>query len=99
MPLVKELSHLPIVVDPSHGTGRRSLVARMALAGLAAGADGLIIEARPEPDNAKCDATQTITPAELAGIVRAGRVLHSALLAGAGDALAAGDAAHSALQA
>ena len=63
VPLVKELSHLPIIVDPSHGTGRRSLVARMALAGLAAGADGLIIEARPEPDSAKCDATQTITPA------------------------------------
>ncbi|MGH2614476.1 MAG: 3-deoxy-7-phosphoheptulonate synthase [Thermomicrobiales bacterium] len=86
VPLVKELSHLPIIVDPSHGTGRRSLVSRMALAGLAAGADGLIIEAHPDPDSALCDGTQTITPAELAGIIESGRVLHAALLAGATDA-------------
>jgi 3-deoxy-7-phosphoheptulonate synthase len=83
VPLVKEMSHLPIIVDPSHGTGRRSLVTRMALAGLAAGADGLIIEARPDPDRALCDAGQTITPAELATIVESGRVLHAALLTGA----------------
>ena len=82
VPLVKELSHLPIVVDPSHGTGRRSLVARMALAGLAAGADGLIVEAHPDPDSALCDATQTITTAELATIVDSGRILHAALLTG-----------------
>jgi 3-deoxy-7-phosphoheptulonate synthase len=99
VPLVKELSHLPIIVDPSHGTGRRSLVARMALAGLAAGADGLIIEARPEPDSAKCVATQTITPAELASIVQAGRILHSALLAGTGDTSTVGEATPVALQA
>ena len=85
VPLVKELSHLPIIVDPSHGTGRRSLVTRMALAGLAAGADGLIIEAHQDPDNAKCDAAQTITPAELATIVNSGRALHSALLTGVED--------------
>jgi 3-deoxy-7-phosphoheptulonate synthase len=82
VPLVKELSHLPIIVDPSHGTGRRSLVARMALAGLAAGADGLIVEAHPDPDNALCDGAQTITPAELATIVNSGRILHAALLTG-----------------
>jgi 3-deoxy-7-phosphoheptulonate synthase len=82
VPLIKELSHLPVIVDPSHGTGRRSLVTRMALAGLAAGADGLIIEAHPDPDSAMCDATQTITPAELANIVNSGRLLHSALFAG-----------------
>jgi 3-deoxy-7-phosphoheptulonate synthase len=86
VPLVKELSHLPIIVDPSHGTGRRSLVARMALAGLAAGADGLIIEAHPDPESARCDGTQTITPAELAGIIESGRVLHAALMGGAADA-------------
>jgi 3-deoxy-7-phosphoheptulonate synthase len=80
VPLVKELSHLPIIVDPSHGTGRRSLVGRMALAGLAAGADGLIVEAHPDPDRARCDASQTITPAELATIVESGRVLQAALL-------------------
>src|SRR5215211_8160751 len=81
VPLVKELSHLPIIVDPSHGTGRRTLVARMALAGLAAGADGLIVEAHLNPDSARCDSTQTITPAELTTIIESGRVLHAALLA------------------
>lgn len=88
VPLIKELSHLPIIVDPSHGTGRRSLVSRMALAGLAAGADGLIIEALPDPDIAMCDAAQTITLTELATIITAGRTLHAALLAGATDDLA-----------
>jgi 3-deoxy-7-phosphoheptulonate synthase len=86
VPLVKELSHLPIIVDPSHGTGRRSLVPRMALAGLAAGADGLIIEAHPDPDSAKCDGTQTITPDELARIIASGRALSAALLTGSRDA-------------
>jgi 3-deoxy-7-phosphoheptulonate synthase len=79
VPLAKELSHLPVIVDPSHGTGRRSLVHRMALAGLAAGADGLIVEVHPNPDAAKCDAAQTITPVELARIFRQGLALHSAL--------------------
>lgn len=83
VPLIKELSHLPIVVDPSHGTGRRSLVGRMALAGLAAGADGLIIEALPSPDGAACDASQTITTTELAAIIETGRRLHSMLLTNA----------------
>ena len=82
VPLVKELSHLPVIVDPSHGTGRRTLVGRMALAGLAAGADGLIIEAHPDPDSALCDGPQTITVAELATIIQTGRMLHAALLAG-----------------
>jgi 3-deoxy-7-phosphoheptulonate synthase len=87
VPLVKELSHLPIVVDPSHGTGKRSLVGRMALAGLAAGADGLIVEVLPDPERAKCDGAQTITPPELASIIRSGRTLHAALLAAdAGEA-------------
>lgn len=81
VPLAKELTHLPVIVDPSHGTGRRSLVERMALAGLAAGADGLIIEAHPTPDRAKCDANQTITPDVLARIHRSGLALHAALAA------------------
>ncbi len=79
VPLAKELSHLPVLVDPSHGTGKRSLVPRMALAGLAAGADGLIIEVHPNPDTARCDASQTITPAELARIRQRGDALHAAL--------------------
>ncbi|MEA2593702.1 MAG: 3-deoxy-7-phosphoheptulonate synthase [Thermomicrobiales bacterium] len=79
VPLAKELSHLPVIVDPSHGTGRRSLVHRMSLAGLAAGADGLIVEVHPNPEAARCDASQTITPAELARIYRQGLALHAAL--------------------
>lgn len=68
VPALRELSHLPVVVDPSHGTGRRSLVPRMAMAGMAAGADGLILEVHPDPDSAMCDASQTITPDTLARI-------------------------------
>ena len=83
VPLAKELSHLPVVVDPSHGTGKRSLVGRMALAGLAAGADGLIVEVHPTPDTAKFDAAQTIIPADLAALARSARALHAPLLAAA----------------
>ncbi len=79
VPIAKDLSHLPVIVDPSHGTGRRSIVGRMALAGLAAGADGLIIEVHPQPDSALCDGSQTITPAELAAINRQAIALHAAL--------------------
>jgi 3-deoxy-7-phosphoheptulonate synthase len=79
VPLAKELSHLPVVVDPSHGTGKRSLVGRMAMAGLAAGADGLIVEVHPDPEASRCDAAQTIGPAELARIVRGGRAIAAAL--------------------
>ena len=61
---VKELSHLPIIVDPSHGTGRRSMVRPMAKAAIAAGADGLIIEVHPHPEVALCDGDQSLTPAE-----------------------------------
>lgn len=65
VPGIKAVSHLPVIVDPSHGTGRRELVERMSLAGIAAGADGLAIEAHPDPDNALSDGYQTITPAHL----------------------------------
>jgi len=60
VPLVKSLSHLPVIVDPSHGTGRRELIRPMSLAALAAGADGLIIEVHPEPDKALSDGAQTL---------------------------------------
>ena len=59
---IKELSHLPIVVDPSHGTGRWKMVAPMARAALAAGADGLIIEVHPHPEKALSDGDQSLTP-------------------------------------
>ncbi len=59
---VKELSHLPIIVDPSHGTGRWKMVAPMARAAIAAGADGLIIEVHPHPEKALSDGDQSLTP-------------------------------------
>ncbi|MDQ3654276.1 MAG: 3-deoxy-7-phosphoheptulonate synthase [Chloroflexota bacterium] len=79
VPSIREVSHLPIIVDPSHGTGRRSLVARMAMAGLAAGADGLMLEVHADPDNALSDGYQTITPMDLGRIHRRGMALLEAL--------------------
>ena len=61
IPLVKRISHLPVIADPSHGTGHRYLVQPMALAAAAAGADGLIIEVHPEPDTALSDGPQSLT--------------------------------------
>src|SRR5256712_13659272 len=61
IPLVKRMSHLPVIADPSHGTGHRYLVQPMALAAAAAGADGLIIEVHPEPDTALSDGPQSLT--------------------------------------
>ena len=60
--LVKELSHLPVIVDPSHGTGVRSLVAPMARAAVAAGADGIMVEVHPVPERALSDGDQSLTP-------------------------------------
>jgi 3-deoxy-7-phosphoheptulonate synthase len=60
IPPVKRLSHLPILVDPSHGTGKRDYVPPMALAALAAGADGLLIEVHPDPDHALSDGAQSL---------------------------------------
>lgn len=59
---VKELSHLPVIVDPSHGTGRASMVAPIARAAIAAGADGIIVEVHQNPDQALSDGFQSITP-------------------------------------
>lgn len=61
IPALRSLSHLPIIVDPSQGTGRRELVPAMSLASIAAGADGLIIEVHPDPDHAIKDGAQSIT--------------------------------------
>ncbi len=62
VPLLKELSHLPVVVDPSHATGRRSLVEPVSKAAIAAGADGLMIEVHPKPEEALSDGDQSLTP-------------------------------------
>ena len=69
IPVVKKRSHLPIVVDPSHGTGRREKVIPMARAAVAAGADGLIIEVHHDPDTALSDGPQSITPAMFATLM------------------------------
>jgi 3-deoxy-7-phosphoheptulonate synthase len=60
IPVVKELSHLPMVADPSHGTGHRDMVAPMARAAVAAGADGILVEVHPNADKAASDAAQTL---------------------------------------
>ncbi len=60
IPPAKHLSHLPILVDPSHGTGKRAYVPPMALAALAAGADGLLLEVHPDPDHALSDGAQSL---------------------------------------
>jgi 3-deoxy-7-phosphoheptulonate synthase len=64
VPYLHEKTHLPVVVDPSHGTGKASLVTAMARAAIAAGADGLIIEIHPNPDKALSDGFQALTPAQ-----------------------------------
>ena len=70
VPLLHELTHLPVIVDPSHATGRRELVPPMSRAAIAAGAEGLILEVHPEPGSALCDGRQSITVEQLQLIVR-----------------------------
>ena len=75
VPLLHELTHLPVIVDPSHATGRRELVCSMSRAAIAAGADGLILEVHPDPSSALCDGRQSITDEQLQGIVRDTRLI------------------------
>lgn len=70
VPLVKGLSHLPVIVDPSHATGERRLVGPMARAAIAAGADGLIIEVHPDPRKALCDGPQSLTPEDFNALMQ-----------------------------
>ncbi|MSR05767.1 MAG: 3-deoxy-7-phosphoheptulonate synthase [Gemmatimonadetes bacterium] len=70
IPLVHSLSHLPIIADPSHGTGRRDKVIPMARAAVAAGADGIMVEVHPEPDRALSDGDQTLYPDQFAELMR-----------------------------
>ena len=71
IPLIKKMSHLPVIVDPSHATGISGLVKPMALAATAAGADGLIIEVHHDPPHALCDGQQSLTPLEFKELVEA----------------------------
>jgi 3-deoxy-7-phosphoheptulonate synthase len=70
IPLAKELSHLPVVADPSHGTGKWKLVEPVAKAAVAAGADGLMIEVHPNPDHALSDGAQSLTHERFASMMR-----------------------------
>jgi 3-deoxy-7-phosphoheptulonate synthase len=77
VPSVKEVSHLPIIVDPSHGTGRLSLIEPMSLAAIAAGADGVMIEVHHNPCEALCDKDQAMPPDMFAGLMKKLRLLRS----------------------
>lgn len=69
VPVLRERSHLPVIVDPSHAAGRRTLVEPLSLAALAAGADGLIVEVHPQPERAVCDGPQALLLHDFAGYV------------------------------
>ena len=77
VPSVKEVSHLPIIVDPSHGTGRLSLIESMSLAAIAAGADGIMIEVHYNPCEALCDKDQAMPPDMFTGLMKKLNVLRS----------------------
>ena len=70
VPLIKRLSHLPVIVDPSHGTGKRELIRPMSRAAIAAGGDGLMIEVHPRPEKALSDGFQSIVPDEFQQVVK-----------------------------
>jgi 3-deoxy-7-phosphoheptulonate synthase len=69
IPLLHQRTHLPVIADPSHGTGRRELVPAMARAAIAAGADGVMVEVHPEPDHAQSDGDQSVALADFAAMV------------------------------
>ncbi len=77
VPVLHELSHLPVIIDPSHGTGIRSLVSPMAYAAVAAGAEGIMVEVHYDPDNAYSDAQQTISTESFANLMRQMKAIHS----------------------
>jgi 3-deoxy-7-phosphoheptulonate synthase len=80
IPVLKEMTHLPVIVDPSHAPGRRSLVPALSLAAAAVGADGIIVEVHPNPDEAICDAAQQLPADDFAVYME--RVLMAAAVAG-----------------
>ena len=76
IPAVHRLTHLPVIVDPSHGTGHNYMVTPLARAGVAVGADGLIIEVHPCPEEALCDGAQALTPAQYLDLVNQVQAIH-----------------------
>jgi 3-deoxy-7-phosphoheptulonate synthase len=85
VPLLARLTHLPVIVDPSHATGHRDLVPATGLAAIAAGADGLMVEMHPDPERSISDAEQAIDPQTLRQLIRQSRAIRSALRASAGQ--------------
>lgn len=79
VPVVHALSHLPIIADPSHGTGRRQMVVPMARAAVAAGADGLLVEVHPHPEQALSDGAQSLDPAEFRQLMHEARPIAEAI--------------------
>ncbi len=79
IPVVQQLSHLPVIADPSHGTGRRDKVAPMARAAVAAGADGLIIEVHHDPDHALSDGAQSLVPSQFDRLMAELRIIAPAI--------------------
>ena len=82
IPAVRSMSHLPIVADPSHSTGRYFMVRPMAMAATAAGADGLIIEVHPNPDMAKCDGAQSLTFDNFSSLMNSVKAIREAVTGG-----------------
>jgi len=79
VPAIHHVSHLPVIIDPSHGTGRNYMVNPMARAGVAVGADGLIIEVHSNPNEALCDGAQALTPKQYLELYREVQTIHAAL--------------------
>jgi 3-deoxy-7-phosphoheptulonate synthase len=79
VPAVRRISHLPVIVDPSHGTGKNYMVTPLARAGVAVGADGLIIEVHDQPDHALCDGAQALTLPQYEQLVSEVRAIHEVI--------------------
>ena len=79
VPVIQKETYLPVIVDPSHGTGRRDLIFSMCCAGIAAGASGVMVEVHYDPAEAMVDARQAITPDELKEIITSCREIHAAV--------------------
>lgn len=79
IPVLRRLTHLPVIADPSHGTGKRDYVVPMARAAIAAGADGLLIEVHPDPDHALSDGAQTLRPDQFSELMKQVRAIAAAM--------------------
>jgi 3-deoxy-7-phosphoheptulonate synthase len=79
IPVLRRLTHLPVIADPSHGTGKRDYVLPMARAAVAAGADGLLVEVHPDPDHALSDGAQTLHPGQFSDLMQQVRAIAAAI--------------------